>query len=163
MRWDEDVLPTPVETVVLHDFLLILSDALPDLAARWLAADVADSPAVRALAGADPRDPWNVEELLSASIDELHATVPASMGERRAIAVEWVARTWLRSRDTRQAVSTLSRLALTNLDLPLRLDDFIGLDDEWTDLGTWGRTRAELEARATQLLTGFLRDLPTDR
>jgi hypothetical protein len=163
MHWAEEVLPTPVETVVLHGFLLVLSDALPDLAARWLAADVADSPAVRALAGADPHDPWRVEELLSRSIEELDGTVPATTSERRAIAIEWVARTWLRSRDTRQAVSTLSRLELTNLDLPLMLDEFISLDHEWGDLGTWGRTRAELEARATQLLTRILRESPTER
>jgi hypothetical protein len=163
MHWDEEVLPTPVETVVLHDFLLVLSDALPDLAARWLAADIADSPAVRALAGADPRDPWTVEELLSASIEELDAVVPATTGERRAIAIEWVARTRLRTRDTRQAVRTLSQLALANPALPLRLDEFIGLEDEWGDLGTWGRTREELEAQATKLLAGFLHDSPTDR
>lgn len=158
MDWDGDALPTPAETVVLHDFLLVLSDALPDLAARWLAADTADTPAVRSLAGAERRDPWTVEGLLSTTVDELGLTVPSEATERRAIAVEWVARSWLRNRDTRNAVAVLCQLAITHPDANLGLDEFIGLDEEWGILGTWGRSREELESRATRLLTEFLRE-----
>ncbi|GAA4265174.1 hypothetical protein [Frondihabitans peucedani] len=159
MHWDGDVLPTPPETVVLHDFLLVLSDALPDLAARWLAADVADSPSVRSLAGASPRHPWIVEGLLASTVDELGLDVPTTTRERKAVAVEWVARDWLRNRDARQAIGLLSHLAEMNLDLYLGLDEFIGLAEEWDFPGDWARDREELESRAGQLLTGFLREV----
>lgn len=102
----------PVETVVLHDFLIVLSDALPDLAARWLAATTADT--VRSLAGAERRDPWTVEGLLFTSVDELGLTVPSEATERRAIAVEWVTCNWLRNRNTRKAVAVLCQLAITH-------------------------------------------------
>lgn len=163
MHWDGDVLPTPAETAVLHDFLLVLSDALPNLAARWLAADTADTPAVRSLAGADRGDPWTVEGLLAATLNELRVTAPTTTIERRAIAVEWVARRWLQNGDTRSAVSVLCHLAMTHLESDLGLDEFMSLENEWRFPGTWGRSQDELELAATQLLTGFLRAAENDR
>lgn len=163
MRWDGDVLPTPTEAMVLHEFRLILSDALPGLAARWLAAEMADSPAVRSLAGENPHDPWTVEALLAATIDELGPSVPLATADRRAIAVEWMARNWLQHGNTRHAVNTLSQLAITNLDLDPRLDKFIGLNDEWEDPGTWGRTHEGLESTASRLLVELLHAPNTGR
>jgi hypothetical protein len=163
MDWDGEILPNPPETVVLHDFLLVLSDALPDLAARWLAADVADSPSVRALAGADPEDPWIVEGLLASTIDELDLDVPTTTRERKAVAVEWVARNWLRTRNTRQAIGLLSHLAEMNLDLHLGLDEFICLAEAWDFPGDWARDREELESYVGQLLIDFLREVDGER
>jgi len=54
-------MPDLAETVVLHRLGLLRSDDLPDLAARWLAADLADGESVRQLAGHDPHDPWGLE------------------------------------------------------------------------------------------------------
>ena len=61
MRSDGAVLRDVVETVVLHRLLLVRSDELPDLAARWLASEVVVSESVRLPAGYDRHDPWALE------------------------------------------------------------------------------------------------------
>ena len=65
VRFDGRVLPTLVETAVLHRLDLIRTDELPDLAARWLATNLADTESIRMLAGHDRRDPWRLEQLLA--------------------------------------------------------------------------------------------------
>jgi hypothetical protein len=133
------------EAAVLHRLGLVRSDDLPDLAARWLASDVADTESVRLLAGHDPHDPWGVDHLLVDALSEAELGVPSDPTAVQQIALEWVSATWQQSRDTRWAVSTLAYLGLTHLG-ELDLGLFIGLDDEW--VGGWGRGVPELRREA---------------
>lgn len=80
MRSDGTPLPNLSETAVLHRLGLITTDQLPDLAARWLAADLVDTEAVRMLAGHDRHDPWALEQLLE---DARSAEVPGPRGRSR--------------------------------------------------------------------------------
>ena len=57
MRSDGRALPDLTQTLVLRQLGLIRTDQLPDLAARWLAADMTDSPSTRMLAGHNPANP----------------------------------------------------------------------------------------------------------
>lgn len=145
MRSDGAPLPDPAETVLLHRLGLVRSDDLPDLAARWLASDLADSEAVRLLAGHDPHDPWALEQLLADSLSQSNLEVPRDPAAVQQVALDWVSSLWQQSRDTRWAVATLANLGETNPD-ELDLGLFIGLDDEW--VGGWGRPVAELRREA---------------
>jgi hypothetical protein len=146
VRSDGSALPDLTQALVLRQLGLIRTDQLPDLAARWLAADMTDTPSTRMLAGHNPRDPWALDQLLADAAAETGATVPADDASRRAIALDWVASTWRDNNDTRTAVSTLARLGETYLELDL--GRFIGLDDEWR--GRWGRSEADLKVAAEQ-------------
>ena len=152
MRSDGAVLPDLSETVVLRRLLLVRSDELPDLAARWLASDLVDTESVRLLAGHDRHDPWALERLLTACVLEAHVQVPSDAGIVQAIAVDWISSTWRQTRDTRWAVTTLARLGETEPDFDLGL--FVGLDDEWS--GGWGRLDSDLNRAAKQELGRLL-------
>ena len=152
MRSDGRVLPDLVETTVLHQLGLIRSDDLPDIAARWLAADVVDTESVRMLAGHNAHDPWALERLLADSVSEARMTVPATTDEQQRIAIDWVSMRWRDGRDTRWAVATLARLGETHFDFDLGL--FVGLDDEWS--GGWGRLEPHLKADAAAELDRLL-------
>ena len=65
MRSDGCALPDLTQTLVLRQLGLVRTDQLPDLAARWLAADMTDSPSTRRLAWHNPRDSWAVDQLLA--------------------------------------------------------------------------------------------------
>lgn len=148
MRSDGRVLPDLTQTLVLRRLGLIRSDELPGLAARWLAADMTDTESSRILAGHSRHDPWGLDQLLSAVIDEAGAVAPVDPAAIRDIALAWVAVTWRDDKDTRAAVRTLARLGETRPDLDL--GHFIGLDDEWA--GRWGRLPPALKAEADQYL-----------
>lgn len=152
MRSDGAVLPDLVETVVLHRLLLVRSDELPDLAARWLASDVVDTESVRLLAGYDRHDPWALEQLLADVVSQANVAVPSDPDTVQKIAVDWISSTWRQTQDTRLAVATLARLGETDPELDLGL--FIGLDDEWS--GGWGRLDADLNQAAKQELGRLL-------
>jgi hypothetical protein len=152
MRSDGHVLPDLVETTVLHQLGLVRSDELPDIAARWLAADVVDTESVRMLAGHDAHDPWALERLLADSASEARMPVPATPDKQQRIAMEWVTMRWRDSRDTRWAVATLAQLGETHFGFDLGL--FIGLDDEWS--GGWGRLEPDLKADAAAELDRLL-------
>jgi hypothetical protein len=140
MPSDEPFLPNPAEALVLHQQELLLTDELPDLAARWLASDLTDTDNVRMLAGHDRHDPWGLEALLRDVVEETGMGVPDTPAQRQRIAVAWVTSRWQDTRDTRWAVGTLAHLGQVDPDLDLGL--FIGLDDEWS--GCWGRDEASL-------------------
>lgn len=148
MHSDGAVLPDLAETVVLHRLGLVRSDDFPDLAARWLAADLIDSDAVRMLAAHHPNDPWMLEELLATAVVEANLQPPSTPAEVQRIAVDWITSTWRTTRDTRWAVATLARLGETHLEFDLGL--FVGLDDEWN--GSWGRLEPDLRAAASEEL-----------
>lgn len=132
--------------------LLVRSDELPDLAARWLASDVVDTESVRLLAGYDRHDPWALEHLLADVVSEANVAVPSDPDTVQQIAVDWVSSTWRRTQDTRWAVTTLARLGETDPEFDLGL--FIGLDDEWS--GGWGRLGVDLSQAAKQEVGRFL-------
>jgi len=138
-------MPDLAETVVLHRLGLLRSDDLPDLAARWLAADLADGESVRQLAGHDPHDPWGLEHLLAGAVSEARLEVPCDPDTVEKVALDWVRSTWQKSRDTPWAVATLAHLGETHLD-QLDLGLFVGLDVEWVD--GWGRAVPELRQEA---------------
>lgn len=146
MRSDGCALPDLTQTLVLRQLGLVRTDQLPDLAARWLAADMTDSPSTRMLAGHNPRDPWALGQLLADAAAETGAIAPADDALQRAIALDWVASTWLDNHDTRTAVATLARLGEGHLELDL--GRFIGLYDEW--IGGWGRREPDLKTAAEQ-------------
>lgn len=146
MRSDGGVLPDLVETVVLHRLGLVRSDDLPDLAARWLAAELVDSESVRMLAGHDRNDPWALEKLLAEAMGQ------RSLPDAQDVAVDWVTSLWRQSGETRWAVSTLARLGESEPEFDLGL--FIGLDDEWN--GGWGRLEPDLRAEARNELSRLL-------
>ena len=152
MRSDGRALPDLTQTLVLRQLGLIRTDQLPDLAARWLAADMTDTPSTRMLAGHHPRDPWNLDQLLADAAAETGITAPADPAALQAIAVDWVTTTWAHDHDTRAAIATLARLGQTHLDFDLGL--FIGLDDEWD--GGWGRSETDLKAAAEQEIDHIL-------
>jgi hypothetical protein len=152
MRHDGQALPELAETVVLHQLGLVHSDDLPDIAARWLAADILDTQSVRILAGHDPHDRWALEQMLLESVSEAHVTVPSTPEEMQRIAVEWVTMTWRDVGDTRWAVATLAHLGESDPDFDLGL--FIGLDDEWS--GGWGRLEPDLRTEAAYELDRLL-------
>jgi hypothetical protein len=152
VRSDGAVLPDFAETVVLHRLLLVRSDELPDLAARWLAADVVDTESVRLLAGYDRHDPWALERLLADVVSEANMAVPSDSATVQEIAVDWITSTWQQTQDTRWAVTTLARLGESDPEFDLGL--FIGLDDEWS--GGWGRPNADLNQAAKQELGRLL-------
>ena len=154
MRSDGAVLPDLIETVVLHRLGLVRSDDLPDIAARWLAANVVDTESVRMLAGEDPHDSWTLAQLLADSVAEANVTVASDPDAIQRIAVDWVTTTWRESRDTRWAVATLAHLGETSPEFDLGL--FVGLDDEWT--GGWGRLEPDLETEATRELDRLLHE-----
>lgn len=145
-------MPDLVETVVLHRLLLVRSDELPDLAARWLAADLVDTESVRLLAGHDRHDPWALEQLLADSVSEANVEVPSDTVTAQEVAGDWVSTTWQQTRDTRWAVATLAHLGETDPEFDLGL--FIGLDDEWS--GGWGRLDTDLKEAAKQELGRLL-------
>ena len=145
---DGPVLPDLAETVVLHRLLLVLSDELPDLAARWLASGLVDTGSVRRLAGCDPHDAWALERLLTECVAEAQVQVPSDAHTVQRIAVDWVTETWRQNQNTRWAVATLAHLGETEPDFDLGL--FIGLDDEWS--GGWGRLDQDLLHAAKQEL-----------
>lgn len=89
MLFDGDALPDPAETPVLHNFGLVRSNELPNIAVRWLVADLVDRESVRMLAGHDAHDPWGLEQLPMGSVSEAHLTVPSSPDQQRRIAVVW--------------------------------------------------------------------------
>ena len=143
------MLPDLVETVVLHRLLLVRSDELPDLAARWLASDLADTESIRLLAGHDRHDPWALEQLLADVASEADIDVPSDPDTVQEIAVGWISSTWRETQDTRWAITTLARLGETDPEFDLGL--FIGLDDEWS--GGWGRLDADLKQAAKRELS----------
>jgi len=147
-------LPDLAQTLVLRQFGLIRTDQLPDLAARWLAADMTDSPSIRMLAGHNRSDPWQLDQLLADAATETRAATPSDLASLRAIAVDWVAAAWRDNQDTRSAVATLARLGEAYPDL--NLGWFIGLDDEW--IGGWGRLEPDLKAAAERELDHTGRD-----
>jgi hypothetical protein len=152
MRSDGRALPDLAQTLVLRQLALIRTDQLPDLAARWLAADLTDSPSTRMLAGCNPSDPWQLDQLLADAASETGTTAPTDPASLQAIAVDWVTATWRDNHDTRTAVTTLARLGETYPDFDLGL--FVGLDDEWN--GGWGRLEPELKAAAKQEIDHIL-------
>ncbi|GAA4745988.1 hypothetical protein GCM10023350_33420 [Nocardioides endophyticus] len=137
---------------MLHRLLLVRSDDLPDLAARWLASDLVDTESVRLLAGHDPHDPWALEQLLADCVAEAQTQVPSDPAAVQQIAVDWVSSTWRQTQETRWAVTMLARLGETDPEFDLGL--FIGLDDEWS--GGWGRLDAGLKEAAKQELGRLL-------
>jgi len=152
MRSDGRALPDLAQTLVLRQLGLIRTDQLPDLAARWLAADMTDTPATRMLAGHNPRDPWRLDQLLADGATESGTTVPTDPASLQTIAVDWVTATWRDNHDTRAAIGTLARLGETYPDFDL--GPFIGLDDEWN--GGWGRLEPDLKAAAEQEIDRIL-------
>jgi hypothetical protein len=146
------VLPGLAETVVLYQLGLVRSDALPDIAARWLAAEHIDTESVRILAGHARGDRWALEQLLMDSVAEAEVMVPTSPAERQRIAVEWVTMSWRADGGIRWAVAALARLGETDPDFDVGL--FVGLDDEWN--AGWGRLETELKAEAVQELDRLL-------
>ncbi|HLK74595.1 MAG TPA: hypothetical protein VKU77_13200 [Streptosporangiaceae bacterium] len=140
------------QTIVLRQLGLIRTDQLPDLAARWLAADMTDTPATLMLAGHNPRDPWKLDQLLAEAAAETRTTAPTDLAVLQEIAVDWVTATWEDNHDTRTAIATLARLGVTHPDFDLGL--FIGLDDEWN--GGWGRLEPDLKAAAGQEIDHIL-------
>lgn len=151
MQSDGGVLPDLREAYVLHQLGFVRSDELPDLAARWLAADLVDTESVRLLAGHDPQDPEMLETLIANSVSEAGVTIPSESTELQDIAVDWVTSTWRHTGDPRWAVSTLARLGETYPEFDLGL--WIGLDDEWS--GGWGRLEPDLKAAARNELDYF--------
>jgi hypothetical protein len=63
-------------------------------AARWLAADMTDTPSTRMLAGHHPSDPWGLDQLLADAAAETGTTAPTDPASPQAIAVDWVTTTW---------------------------------------------------------------------
>ncbi|KRF22671.1 hypothetical protein ASG91_14775 [Phycicoccus sp. Soil802] len=145
------MLPDLRETFVLYRLGFVRTDDLPDLAARWLAADVEDGDSVRLLAGNDPHDPAMLDTLIGDSVSEAGVIIPSDSTNLRDIAVDWVTSTWRHTDDTRWAVSTLARLGETYPGFDLGL--WIGLDDEWN--GEWGRLDPDLKAAAKNELNYF--------
>lgn len=152
MRSDGRALPDLTQTVVLRRLGLIRTDQLPGLAARWLAADMTDTPAARMLAGHDPSESWGLDQLLAEAAAEAGTSAPTDSAALEAIAVGWVTATWRDNHDTRAAIATLARLGETCPDFDLGL--FIGLDDEWN--GGWGRLEPDLKAAAEQEIDHIL-------
>ena len=152
MRSDGTPLPDLSETAVLHTLGLITTDQLPDLAARWLAAELVDTEAVRRLAGHDRHDPSALEQLLEDALREAHAEPPTDASLIESIAVDYVTTRWRHDRDTHDAVATLARLGESHADFDLGL--FIGLDDEWN--GGWGRLAPDLKAAAELEIERYL-------
>lgn len=152
MHSDGSPLPDLRETAVLHSVGVIKTDQLPDLAARWLAADLVDTEAVRTLAGHGRHDPWALEQLLRDALDEAHAEPPREPLAVRNLVVGYVAAQWQHNRDTRGAVAVLARLGQSETEL--ELGGFIRIADEWT--GGWGRPMSELQAAAETELEGYL-------
>lgn len=144
MRSDGTPLPDLGETAVLHRLGLITTDQLPDLAARWLAADLIDTEAVRMLAGHGRHDPWALEQLLQDALGEAHAVPPQEPSLIESIAVDYVTTRWRHDRDTAGAVAALARLGETHTDFDL--GRFIGFNDEWN--GGWGRLAPDLKTAA---------------
>ena len=100
MRSDGHALQDLTQTFVLRQLGLIRTDQLPDLAARWLAADMTDSPSTRMLAGHNPSDPWTLDQLLAGAAAETGTTAPTDAAALQAIAIDWVTATWRDNHDT---------------------------------------------------------------
>ena len=141
-------LPGPVEVAVLTDLYVLGSEQLPSFAACWLASDVADSEAVRELAGENPGETWSLHRLLEQVLADLKAVVPTDAASRRLILMQWVTSRWLGDNDTENAIQTLARVNRTEPDFDL--GDFAGLASEWT--GGWGRPIPEVRADAEETL-----------
>lgn len=153
VRSDGRVLPDLAEVLVLHELGLIRTDELPDLAARWLAAEMVDTESSRILAGHDRRDPGSLEVLLSDVASEAGVVlVPRDSASVEAIAVSWVVENWRDDRDTWAAVQTLARLGERFPDFDVGL--FVGLADEQS--GGWGRLDPELKAEARKEIVRIL-------
>ncbi len=152
MRSDGTPLPNLGETAVLHTLGLITTDQLPDLAARWLAADLLDSEVVRMLAGHDRHDPSSLEQLLEDALREADVEPPQEAVLIESIAVDYVTARWRHDRDTAAAVAALARLGETHDDFDLGL--FIGLNDESN--GAWGRLAPDLKAAAELEIERYL-------
>lgn len=148
---DGRALPDLREACVLYRLGFVRTDDLPDLAARWLAADLVDNESVRLLAGHDPHDPAMLDTLIADSVSEAGLTIPTESAQVRDIAVDWVTSTWRHTGNTRWAVSTLARLGETYPEFDLGL--WIGLDDERN--GGWGRLEPDLKAAAKNELDYF--------
>ncbi|GEA86633.1 hypothetical protein [Cellulomonas cellasea] len=152
MHSDGSPLPDLSKTAVLHSVGVIRTDQLPGLAARWLAADLVDTEAVRMLAGHGRHDPWALEQLLRDALEEAHAEPPREALAVQNVVAGFVAAQWQHDRDTRGAVLTLARLGASEPDLDL--GPFAGLADEWA--AGWGRPLPELEAAAETELERYL-------
>ncbi|MBB2925519.1 hypothetical protein [Cellulomonas cellasea] len=152
MHSDGSPLPNLSETAVLHTVGVIRTDQLPDLAARWLAADLVDTETVRMLAGHARHDPWSLEQLLRDVLDEAHVEPPRDPSTVRDVVAGYVAAQWQQDRDTPGAVVLLARLGASEPDLDL--GPFIGLADEWA--AGWGRPVPELQAAAETELERYL-------
>lgn len=152
MHSDGSPLPNLSETAVLHAVGVIRTDQLPGLAARWLAADLVDTEAVRMLAGHVRHDPWSLEQLLRDVLDQAHVETPREPLAVRNVVATYVAAQWQHDGDTPSAVVTLARLGESEPDLDL--GPFIGLADEWT--AGWGRPVPELQAAAETELKRYL-------
>lgn len=142
-------LPGLREAGVLHDLGVIRTDQLPDLAARWLATDTVDTEAVRMLAGHVRHDPEAIQRLMHDALQEAHVEPLQEPSAVRDVALKHISARWRLDHDTRGAVALLARLGEGRPDL--HLDEFIGLDDEWT--GGWGRLAREVEAAAEAKLS----------
>ncbi len=152
MQSDGRVLPNLTETLVLHQLGLLRTGELPDIAARWLAADIIDTESTRMLAGHNKQDPWALQQLLTNVAIEAGAVAPSDTSSIQAIAVDWITNRWRDDRNTRAAVDTLARLGQTYPDFDLGL--FVGLDDEWN--GGWGRLEPDLKTEAEKEIDYFL-------
>src|SRR4051794_2312874 len=108
MDADGQVLPDLAETVVLYQLGLVRSDELPDIAARWLAAELPDTDSVRILAGHARGDRWALEQLLMESVNEAQVMVPTTPVERQRIAVDWISARWRQDGNIRRALTTLA-------------------------------------------------------
>lgn len=153
MESDGQPLATPIEAAVLLRLGLIRTDDLPDLAARWLARDLVDTPAARMLAGHHRHDPRALEGLLAEALAEAQAEAPREPSSIAAIAIDYVTAHWRSDGDTRRAVSTLAWLGEADPAFDLGL--FVGLHDEWN--AGWGRQAADVEAEARTEIDVLLR------
>ena len=155
---DGYVLPDPAEAAVLVEVGLVRTDELPGLAARWLAADVADTGACRMLAAHDRSDSWGLRDLLSDVLDEGEVDTATGVAKERAIIGEWVARRSLEDLDVRAAVRLLAGVGEARPELALGA--FVDVDDEWR--GGYFRSSAQLEQDAQAELRTFLEAAPPD-
>lgn len=129
---------------------IVFPEHLPNIAAELLAAG-ADSPALRALAGADlePTDPRDTRDLFLTLLDE-QGTPELGVDGRVQVAAQLVAVAVVAHRiGLKEGVRRVSGLVMAarypdNPDLM----GLFGIGDEWE--GGWGRSQVELEAEVRE-------------